>query len=179
MLSSSQRPVRDKHRSRAALEAIANTLTLIIYEITAKSDLEMQEDARTAFPAPIMDTRIAATLPAVFNDLTPASHADDADTRRSTLACAFYLQGCIASWRPKMHPSNHSEYCGADKAAREAKWRAKMFDALGHPSLVKPIRLFSDNQGAIATAFNQVNTVATKYADLADRYTREQVFVPD
>ena len=109
-----------------------------------------------------------------------ASHADDVDTRRSTLAYVFYLEGCIVSWHTKMHSyvttsTNHSEYCSAAKAAREAKWLEKMFDALGHPSWVKPIRLFSDSQGAIATAYNPVNRAATKHVDLADHYTREQV----
>ena len=40
---------------------------------------------------------------------------------------------------------------------------------------MKPIRLFSDSQGAIATAYNPVNRAATKHVDLADHYTREQV----
>ena len=95
-----------------------------------------------------------------------ASHADDVDTRRSTLAYVFYFEGCIISWNTKLHTyittsTNHSEYCAAAKAAREAKWFENLYTDILFHSAVKPIALFSDSQGAIAMNYNPVNRSAS------------------
>jgi hypothetical protein len=101
-------------------------------------------------------------------------------TRRSTMAHVFFFSGCIISWHSKLHSyvttsTNHSEYCAAAKAAREAKWLEKIFTAIGFDNYVQPVDLFSDSQGAIAMNYNPVNRSASKHVDLADHYAREQV----
>ena len=65
-----------------------------------------------------------------------ASHADDLDTRRSTIAYAFFFSGCALSWKSKLHSfvttsTNHSELVAAAMAAREAKFLWKLFGSLG------------------------------------------------
>ena len=107
-----------------------------------------------------------------------ASHADCPDTRRSTLAYVFFFEGCAISWHTKRHTyvttsTNHSEYCSAAKAGREAKWFHSYFTAIGLSRLVSPIDLFSDSKGAIAMAYNPVHRAASKHVDLADHYARE------
>ena len=109
-----------------------------------------------------------------------AAHADDIDTRRSTMAYLFFFEGCAISWHSKLHSyvttsTNHSEYCAAAKAAAEAKFLEKLFDTIGFGEAVHPIALFSDSQGAIAMTYNPVNRSASKHVDLADHYAREQV----
>ena len=109
-----------------------------------------------------------------------AAHADDADTLKTTMAYVFFFEGCAISWKTKLHTSvtlstNHSEYCAASKAAREAKWLDKIFSCLNYTSSIKPIQLFSDSQGAIAMAYNPVHREASKHVNLADHYVREQV----
>ena len=109
-----------------------------------------------------------------------ASFADDIDTRRSTMAYTFFLDGCPISWRSKLHTyvttsTNHSEYCAAAKAAREAKYFEKVFLSLNFSDAVKPIDLFSDSAGAIAMSMNPVHREASKHIALADHYVREQV----
>ena len=64
-----------------------------------------------------------------------ASHADDIDTRRSTIAYTFFFSGCVLSWKSKLHTfvttsTNHSELVAAAMAAREAKFLWKFFGAL-------------------------------------------------
>ena len=71
--------------------------------------------------------------------------------------------------------TNHSEYCAAAKAAREAKWLEKIITALGFNEAIQPIDLFSDSKGAIAMNYNPVQRSASKHVDLADHYAREQV----
>jgi hypothetical protein len=109
-----------------------------------------------------------------------AAHADDTDTRRSTMAYIMFFEGCAISWKSKLHTyittsTNHSEYCASAKAAREAKWLYKMFSAMGYEAAVKPIALFSDSTGAIAMNHNPVLHEANKHVDLADHFAREQV----
>ena len=108
-----------------------------------------------------------------------AAHADCPDTLKSTLAYVFFLASCPISWHTKLHSflttsTNHSEYCAAAKAAREAKWWEKFMLELGFAAYVKPITLHSDSQGAIAMTYNPVQRTASKHVDLADHYAREQ-----
>lgn len=108
-----------------------------------------------------------------------ASHADCPDTMRSTCAYVFFLSGCPISWHTKLHSvlttsTNHSEYCAAAKAAREAKWWEKIATEAGYGRFVQPIDLFSDSKGAIAMTYNPVQRAASKHVDLADHYAREQ-----
>ena len=65
-----------------------------------------------------------------------ASHADDVDTRRSTVAYVFFFSGCALSWKTKLHSfvtasTNHSELVASAMAAREAKYLWTLFNALG------------------------------------------------
>jgi hypothetical protein len=107
-----------------------------------------------------------------------AAHADD-ETLRSTLAYVFFLGSCPISWHSKLNTvlttsTNHSEYCAAAKAAREAKWWEKLCTEIGFGHYVKPVDLFSDSKGAIAMTYNPVLRSASKHVDLADHYVREQ-----
>ena len=111
--------------------------------------------------------------------LYDASHADCPDTMRSTLAYVYFIYKCVISWHTKLHSvittsTNHSEYCAAAKAAREAKWLEKVLTELQFSQFVRPIALFSDSKGAIAMTYNPVNRSASKHIDLADHYAREQ-----
>ena len=65
-----------------------------------------------------------------------ASHADDVDTRRSTIAYVFFYSGCALSWKTKLHSfvttsTNHSELVASAMAAREAKYLWGLLHALG------------------------------------------------
>jgi hypothetical protein len=107
-----------------------------------------------------------------------ASHADCPDTRRSTVAYVFFFEGAPISWKTRLHTyvttsTNHSEYCSAAAAAREAKFFEKVAVELGFSHYVQPIDMFSDSKGAIAMAYNPVMRAASKHVDLADHYARE------
>ena len=113
-----------------------------------------------------------------------ASHADDVDTRRSTIAYVFFFSGCALSWKTKLHSyvttsTNHSELVASAMAAREAKYLCGLFEALGSVGkaslMTKTIDLFSDSKGVVAVAANSVLSAATKHLDIADFYVRELV----
>jgi hypothetical protein len=108
-----------------------------------------------------------------------AAHADCLDTMRSTLAYVFFFCGCPISWHSKLHSvittsTNHSEYCAAAKAAKEAKLWDKIMNEIGFGRYVRPIDLFSDSKGCISMTYNPVDRAASKHVDLADHYAREQ-----
>ena len=112
--------------------------------------------------------------------LYDASHADDVDTRRSTMAYVFLYYSCVICWKTKLHTyvtlsTNNSEYCCSAKAAREAVSLRKIFFALNLHSAVDPIALFNDNQGALAMTVNPVQHEANKHCDTVDHYVRELV----
>jgi hypothetical protein len=81
--------------------------------------------------------------------LYDAAHADCPDTLKSTTAYMFFLAGGLISWYTKLHTyittsTNHSEYCTAAKASREAKWLSMLASTIGYAHLASPINLFSD-----------------------------------
>ena len=114
-----------------------------------------------------------------------ASHADDLDTRRSTIAYVFFYSGCAISWKTKLHSfvttsTNHSELVASAMAAREAKYIWSVLGALGKPGNAdlfthRALDLFSDSMGVVAVAANDVLSSATKHVDIADFYVRELV----
>jgi hypothetical protein len=110
--------------------------------------------------------------------LYDAAHADCPDTLKSTTAYTFFLAGGLISWFTKLHTyittsTNHSEYCAAAKASREAKWFSMLAFSIGFAHLASPVNLFSDSQGAISMTHNPVHRSASKHVDLADHYARE------
>ena len=114
-----------------------------------------------------------------------ASHADDVDTRKSTIAYVFFFSGCAISWKSKLHSfittsTNHSELVAAAMASREAKFLWKFFGALNIPieggkADSGTIDLFADSMGVVSLSRNSILTSATKHMEIADFYVRELV----
>ena len=113
-----------------------------------------------------------------------ASHADDVDTRKSTVAYVFFYSGCAISWKSKLHTfvttsTNHSELVAAAMASREAKFLWKFFGAINISSCdvgkkADAIDLFTDSMGVVAIARNSVLSSATKHIEIAsESWSRE------
>ena len=114
-----------------------------------------------------------------------ASHADDVDTRKSTIAYVFFFSGCAISWKTKLHSfvttsTNHSELVAAAMASREAKFLWKFFGSLNLPrqpafGITSSVDLFTDSMGVVALSRNSVLSSATKHIEIADFFVRELV----
>jgi len=113
-----------------------------------------------------------------------ASWADDEDTRRSTLAYIYFFENCPISWHTRLHAyvtssTNHTEYCAAAKASKEARHQIYVFTELAahipelQPQL--PLPMFSDSRGSITMTQNPVQRSASKHIEVADHYAREMV----
>ena len=107
-----------------------------------------------------------------------ASHADDIDTKRSTIGYLFFFEGCVLVWSSKLHTyittsTNHSEYCAAAKAARMAKFLETIFIAIGQRAAVRPI--VQRQPWRHRHELQPCSPLCNRHVDLADHYAREQV----
>lgn len=89
---------------------------------------------------------------------TDASFQTDHDDFRSQSGYVFCLNGGAVSWKSSKQETvadstTEAEYIAASNAAKEAVWIKKFISDLGIvPSIVDPIELLCDNNGAIAQA---------------------------
>ena len=89
---------------------------------------------------------------------TDASFQTDHDDFKSHSGYVFCLNGGAVSWKSSKqetvaNSTTEAEYIAASNAAKEAVWIRKFISDLGIvPSIVDPIELLCDNNGAIAQA---------------------------
>ncbi|KAK2421692.1 secreted RxLR effector protein [Trifolium repens] len=89
---------------------------------------------------------------------TDASFQTDKDDFRSQSGFVFCLNGGAVSWKSSKQETaadstTEAEYIAASSAAKEAVWIKKFISELDVvPSIVDPISLYCDNNGAIAQA---------------------------
>ena len=89
---------------------------------------------------------------------TDASFQTDKDDFRSQSGYVFCLNGGAVSWKSSKQDTvadstTEAEYIASSSAAKEVVWIKKFISELGIvPSIVDPIGLYCDNNGAIAQA---------------------------
>ena len=89
---------------------------------------------------------------------TDASFQTDKDDSKSQSGFVFMLNGGAVSWKSSKQATTadsttEAEYIAASEAAKEAVWIKKFITELGVvPSIESPIKLYCDNNGAIAQA---------------------------
>jgi hypothetical protein len=120
----------------------------------------------------VFDFSTPAPVPHVIG-FFDAAHADDHDTRRSTIAFLFFWDGVPIAWKSKLHSfvtlaTNHTEVVAAAFAGRFAKVLWKLFSALGLFSEVSPIRMFSDSMGCIYVSRKPVPSASLRHVEMAD-----------
>ena len=107
-----------------------------------------------------------------------ADYAGDKDTRRSTTGYVFLQHGGAISWSSRRQQTValstvEAEYMAQCHAAKEAIWLNSLQADLGYrPSAV---RIFGDNQGAIALAANPITSQRSKHIDVQYHFIRERV----
>src|SRR5256886_1111732 len=94
----------------------------------------------------------------IVKGYTDASFQTDKDDSRSQSGYVFCLNGGAVSWKSSKQDTvadstTEAEYIAASDAAKEAVWIKKFITELGIvPSIVDPVDLYCDNNGAIAQA---------------------------
>ena len=89
---------------------------------------------------------------------TDASFQTDKDDYKSQSGYIFLLNGGAVSWKSSKQSTiadstTEAEYIAASEAAKEAVWMRKFIEELEVvPSIIDPITVYCDNNGAIAQA---------------------------
>lgn len=101
------------------------------------------------------------------------------NTSRSTMGYVFVLAGGPVSWSSRQQPrvttsSTEAEYLGLSHSSKESCFLKNFLGELGF-DVSKPIRLYGDNQGAIALTKNPVFHERTKHLRLVEHFVRERV----
>jgi hypothetical protein len=108
-----------------------------------------------------------------------ADYGGDLDSRRSTTAFLFTLNGGAISWGSRLQPTvaastTEAEYMAAAAAAREALWIKKLVKDLGCGAL-GPIQVSCDNQAALSLLKDPISHARTKHIDIMHHFARERV----
>jgi len=106
-----------------------------------------------------------------------ADYAGDMDTRRSTTAYVFLINGGAVSWASRRQATvaastTEAEYMAAAAAAKEALWLRTLLRELGAPH--KVINIYADNQSAIKVINNPITSARSKHIDVAYHFVRER-----
>ncbi len=108
-----------------------------------------------------------------------ASYASDQDDRKSTSGYLFLLGGAPISWLSKKQTTValstlEAEYIALCLATQEALWLTQLLKELDI-SIPLPLRIFEDNQGAIAISNDPKHHPKTKHIEVKYHFIREKV----
>ena len=107
-----------------------------------------------------------------------ADYAGDVDTRRSTTAYVFILNGGAVSWSSRLQQTvaastTEAEYMAAAATIKEALWLRKLLASLGMQERAVPIK--ADSQSAIKLLKNPMSSMRSKHIDVIYHFARERV----
>lgn len=108
-----------------------------------------------------------------------ASWADGADKRRSTTGWVCTVDGAAISWESRLQKtvamsSTEAEYMAISDATKEALWIRKLMAEIAGTNAL-PIRIKSDNKGAIQIAKHPTSHSRTKHIELRHFFVRDHV----
>lgn len=115
----------------------------------------------------------------VVHGFTDADWGGCADTRRSTTGYLFKVWGGLVAWKSKRQPTvalstMEAELMAGCDATKQAIWLRQILQDLRLP-LDGPIRIFGDNQGAIASSSNPGQHDRSKHIGIRGNFVRERV----
>ncbi|KAI3438358.1 hypothetical protein D9Q98_000796 [Chlorella vulgaris] len=107
-----------------------------------------------------------------------ADYAGDIDTRRSTTAYVFILNGGAVSWSSRLQQTvaastTEAEYMAAAAAIKESLWISKLLSDLHIDSGITTIQ--ADSQSAIKLLKHPVFSMRSKHIDVIYHFARERV----
>ena len=116
--------------------------------------------------------------------LTGFSDADwgGSEDRKSTSGYCFMLnkKGAAISWKSRKQPTValstcEAEYIATTVATQEAKFLMQLLNEINVEEITDPVKLFVDNQGAIAIAKDPIRNQRTKHIDIKYHFIRSEI----
>ncbi|KAI5410334.1 hypothetical protein KIW84_055724 [Lathyrus oleraceus] len=155
-LSKTQSPSTKEERDRMNKIPYASAIGSIMYVmLCTQPDVSCALSATSRYQS---DPSDAHWEELALIGYTGASFQTDKDDFRSQSSYVFCLNGGAVSWKSSkqytvVDSTIEAEYIVASSAAKEVVWIKKFISELGIiPSIVDPIGLYCDNNGAIAQA---------------------------
>ena len=107
-----------------------------------------------------------------------ADYGGDIDTRRSTTAYVFNLNGGAITWASRLQPTvaastTEAEYMAAAATIKEALWLRKLLRDLGMD--LSCITIKADSQSSIKLLKNPIISNRSKHIDIVHHFARERV----
>jgi len=107
-----------------------------------------------------------------------ADYAGDIDTRRSTTAYVFNLNGGAITWASRLQPTvaastTEAEYIAAAATVKEALWLRKLLNNLGLD--ISCVTIKADSQSSIKLLKNPIVSNRSKHIDIVHHFARERV----
>lgn len=126
--------------------------------------------------------RMELTYGRTENDLIGYCDSDwagDLDTRRSTTGYVFTFGGSAISWNTKRQSTvalstTEAEFMAMTEAAKEALWLKQLLSEILMEE-IKPIKIYSDNKGALLLVNNNSYSARSKHIDIKYRFLHEKV----
>ncbi|GKE83528.1 hypothetical protein Tco_1557270, partial [Tanacetum coccineum] len=105
-----------------------------------------------------------------------SDYAKDPDKGRSITGYAFFVQGCVVSWKATLQhvvalSTTETENISLTKAVKEAIWLRGLLEELGVELNIVAVNC--DNQGAIHLSRNHVFHERTKHINVRYHFIRE------
>ena len=109
-----------------------------------------------------------------------ADWASDPNDRRSTTGFCFYLNedSSPISWKSKKQPTValstcEAEYMALAKTTQEGLYLIQLLNGMDSQQRYEPVKIFGDNQGAIALSKDPVNRQRCKHIDIKYHFIRD------
>lgn len=109
--------------------------------------------------------------------------AHDKIDRKSVTGYTFTMSGAAVTWRSTKQKtvaqsSSEAEYMALGEAVKESLWLKQLLEQIGLKAK-KPIKIYEDNQGAIALSSHPSNHSRTKHIDIRHHFIRDHVAKQD
>lgn len=117
--------------------------------------------------------------PFVLEGVVDSEYAGDRDTRISVFGYVIYLNNAPISWKSKSGKSvtlssTEAEYYAISEVAKELLFAKQLIESMGYGVLL-PIKIKTDNVGAIYLSNNYTSSQRTKHIDIRTHFVRQHI----
>ena len=123
--------------------------------------------------------KVGSETPFTLEGIVDSEYAGDRDSRISVYGYVIYLCNAPISWKSKSGnsvtlSSTEAEYYAISEVAKELLFAKQLLESMGYEVLL-PIKIKTDNVGAIYLANNYTTSQRTKHIDVRTHFVRQHI----